>query len=282
MNSPEVKVIRGNDYAAKIIKTGTADSYFMVQVEIPELFEGAVKEDLPWATYKLPVGAGPNHGEFTPASEGDYVWVDFPFLTEGVIDTRRPRVTGAMHYAPEEVPALPHEVFHGDEKLVHKRTSEEPEVPEREVGTAKVATFHGITIELEQEGAYRVTHRDTGTALEITEQGDIVSHSEKKQYLSAKEEGRIETGKSLMIEVIDGNCTIKAPKIDLGKDGLEPMVLGDMLADLFQNIKTLIENHTHIGNLGAPSSTFLAAVGPFNITDGLIGGGVYSKKNRTQ
>ena len=53
------------------------------QVRIP-CFHGVVgngdaipDEDLPWASYCSPTGAGCDHGSFLPPEKGDYVWVAF-------------------------------------------------------------------------------------------------------------------------------------------------------------------------------------------------------------
>lgn len=54
-----------------------------MKVRIPS-FHGIIgnedyieSEDLPWASYCSPTGAGTDHGTFIPAEKGDYVWVVF-------------------------------------------------------------------------------------------------------------------------------------------------------------------------------------------------------------
>ncbi len=268
-----IAVQRGIDYIARVTAVGGTDKFLMVQVEIPELLAGADPDLLPWATYLLPVGFRLNEGDFTPVQIEDWVWVDFPFMSHGEVDTRRPRIKGAMHAAPDEIPLVPHDVFGGDEKLEHKRTDLQPKPAAKEPNQARVITIGGLTVEMERDGAYRVTNRGTGTAFEITEEGQVVNHSEKEQFMSSVEKTLIESAKEVEVH---------GTKIDLGKEGLEPMVLGDMLAAFFEMFKTIFENHKHIGNLGAPTSPMVASDGPVDFAAVLLGGNVYSIKNRTQ
>lgn len=79
-----------------------------------------------------------------------------------------------------------------------------------------------------------------------------------------------------------GSATINSPKIDLGEESaLEPSVLGDKLAAALDALRTELDNHQHIGNLGAPTSPALQ-VKPFEFVDLLAGGASYSTKNRNQ
>lgn len=277
-----VQAARGVDYAAKVVKLSGKDQFLMAQVDIPELLEGADANLLPWATYLLPVGASANSGDFTPATVGDWVWVDFPYVTHGQADTRKPRIKGSMHYAPNEVPNLPHETFGGAEKLVHKRTGDETAPTSKAENEARVITVGNTTIELEKDGAIRLTNRANGSSIEICEAADIVSHSEGKQFVSSKNETLIESGKGYTVKVLAGNAVIEAAEIHLGKSGLEPHILGDKLAAFMAELKLLIENHIHIGDLGAPTSNVLAAMGPWDWSKVLSGGAIYSTKNKGQ
>lgn len=84
---------------------------------------------------------------------------------------------------------------------------------------------------------------------------------------------------------VNGPVTVSAPQIDLGESAaLEPSVLGDQLATWIETVLTpWLNNHQHIGNLGAPTSPAQAApAGPFEPADAAAGGGVYSTKNRNQ
>lgn len=83
----------------------------------------------------------------------------------------------------------------------------------------------------------------------------------------------------------DGSIVFKAPRIDVGIEGSEPMVMGNQLANWFVNtLKTWLDGHKHIcASPGSPSGPASAApTGPFTVGDGEAGGSVYSTRNTTQ
>jgi hypothetical protein len=169
---------------------------------------------LPWAEYKLPLGARVNDGFFTPVDLGDYVWVDFPYNT----DPRRPRITGSVHMAPGKVPNFPHEAFAGASKLVHKTTGEEPAPAAATYHRNCVYTQHGVTIEINEDTSFAVTQRASGTAIRISPQGDITLHSEKKIFASAKEAALI-TAPQLALNG-EQSVTISAPVVNINAGAL--------------------------------------------------------------
>ncbi|MBE0470518.1 MAG: phage baseplate assembly protein V [Methyloprofundus sp.] len=78
------------------------------------------------------------------------------------------------------------------------------------------------------------------------------------------------------------SVVVNSPKIDLGEDSaLEPSVLGDKIAAALDELRVELENHQHIGNLGAPTSPAMQ-VQPFEFLNLLSGGNSYSQKNRNQ
>lgn len=80
----------------------------------------------------------------------------------------------------------------------------------------------------------------------------------------------------------ESKVTVVAPAIDLGEAAnLEPSVLGDAIAAALDELRTELDNHSHIGNLGVPTSPAMQ-VKPFEFIDLLSGGASYSKKNRNQ
>jgi len=153
----------------------------LVQVRVYGIFDNTPVKDLPWAEYKLPIGARPNDGSFVPVKKGDLVWVDFPYMG----DSRRPRITGSVHYAPENVPSLPHETFAGPDAYVHARTGDEPAQPAHVYGEDAVTTLHGVMIAVNKDGSYNVVQKATGTEFTITKDGDMIFHVEGDVYRSA-------------------------------------------------------------------------------------------------
>ena len=52
---------------------GDPKKLLRVQVRIPGLMDGVPDSKLPWATYKLPIGAGAGRGDFTPVQNVDRI-----------------------------------------------------------------------------------------------------------------------------------------------------------------------------------------------------------------
>ena len=78
-----------------------------------------------------------------------------------------------------------------------------------------------------------------------------------------------------------GHTHYKAPTIDLGNGDLEPMVLGDKLAQWADALVEWLDTHNHIGNLGIPTSPPISPNQPISAPFVFSGGVVYSTKNRT-
>lgn len=99
--------------------------------------------------------------------------------------------------------------------------------------------------------------------------GTTVSYDREQHNLDIS----IPESGSLSITV-NGPVTVKAPQIDLGESGLQPMVLGDNLAAwITSTLKPWLDEHNHGG---------AAPVTPFSPGSGESGGNVYSTKNKTQ
>ena len=184
-----------------------------VQVRVFGLFTPNVaKKDLPWATYRLPVGMRPNDGYFTPAKIGDYVWVDFPFNG----DTRRPRITGSVHFTPGDVPNFPHEAWSGPEKLVYKRVDVEEDPGPTDYHRDAVATIHGYTLEVRRTGVLVFTHRKTGTSIQIDDDGIFTLHSENDIRITAQGGARVFVSGEMDVDA-GGNVDIHGRTIHLNR-----------------------------------------------------------------
>jgi len=168
-----------------VVETGLHDKYMRVQVRVKEIFtDEAPAASLPWATYRLPTGSRVNDGAIIPVKAGDYVWVDFPFAS----DTRRPRITGSVHYCPGETTHLPDETWAGPNKCTPLRTGIEAEVDE-DRGTNPPCAFkqNGVCAEILADGTIRVTNIASGSNIELSPDGAVTIHAEKSLYLSTKE-----------------------------------------------------------------------------------------------
>lgn len=200
------------------VETGVHDKLMRVQVRVQELFGAASDvpaDDLPWATYRLPAGSRASNGFFIPVKAGDLVWVDFPFNA----DTRRPRITGSVHYCPIDteditrtpIPFLPNESWpatetSGGRSTPYRTGLNDPVVPPEKEGTGTgrgslttppcVFKQNGVVVEILSDGTVRITNTNAdgtdedpgagGSNIEITKSGDIIIHAEKSLFLSTK------------------------------------------------------------------------------------------------
>ena len=153
-----------------------------VQVRVYDIFDDVPVADLPWAVYLLPLGVRPSDGGLIPVKVGDLVWVDFPFNG----DTRRPRIVGGVHHAPDGKPNLPPEAWAGPGQYGHKRTSDEPAPETPAYHEDIVFRQNGVLVQISKSGASRITNLASGTAAEITPNGDVIIHCEKDCYTSVK------------------------------------------------------------------------------------------------
>ncbi|MBU2968777.1 hypothetical protein KO527_05365 [Pseudoalteromonas sp. C2R02] len=167
------------EYRAVVVSVDDPDQLMRVQIRLLNFWDALSDSDLPWAEYKLPIGASINQGGFEPCSVEDLVWVDF---IGG--DSRCPRITGSCHYAPDNIPNMPHEAFEGESKHEHIRLDDEPQVPPAQYHKTVVYSRFGVLIEISEDGSYRLTHKESGTNFEFTADGDAVHHTEGNTFKS--------------------------------------------------------------------------------------------------
>jgi len=190
-----------------------------VQVRVKGVFTDDVEAaDLPWATYKLPIGFRPNDGMFTPVDVHDYVWVDFPFDN----DTRRPRITGSVHFCPGETPNFPDDAWEGPGAVTPARTPDQPDAGDQpEYHTACVYKQHGISAEIREDGTLRITQAASGTNVEITTDGAVLVHAEGNLYVSTETDELNQVKNNRVLDI--GNTDDVSIQGDANKT-----VLGDM------------------------------------------------------
>lgn len=154
-----------------------------VQVLVHGLMEGVPNSKLPWAVYKLPVGSSKGRGDFTPTKTGDMVWVDFPYKTLGKPDTRRPRIIGSVHFAPNGILNMPSEAY--GKPFEHNRSNGEPAAFQGAYHTSKVSTYNHSTIEQVSDGTVRIFSRLSGAITEITPTGRVLVKSTSDMFLTS-------------------------------------------------------------------------------------------------
>ncbi|EIO9264997.1 hypothetical protein R5M54_003433 [Vibrio alginolyticus] len=204
-------------YQAEVVNTVHPKGLYMVSVRLLGYWDAIPDKDLPFAEFLLPLGAKPSGGHAVPVEKGDLVWVDFP--RNG--DTRYPRITGSLYYAPNYESYLPSEV--NGEAYQPKRADGEPEPPAYDRKDALFVRF-GLRELITHQGGYSVTHTQSGTAIEITPDGQCVIHVEGNAFRSSTGNTLEQIGGALTIKVkgdanieAGGNATVKAS----GKANLE-------------------------------------------------------------
>ncbi|WP_347361814.1 phage baseplate assembly protein V [Vibrio vulnificus] len=195
MDNPADLLLQRPELEAVVVSVQDPDEQMRVQVRVFGVFDEVPDDKLPWATYKLPVGARVGQGDFTPVQQGDLVWVDFPYYTHGRKDTRRPRITGSVHHNPDGIPNLPPEAFAGEGRFEHKRSHKEPAPKPQGYHSSKVYILHGMMFEVEENGVYRVTHMPSGTAFELADHSTL--HVEGDSHHSTTGDMENHTGKDL-------------------------------------------------------------------------------------
>lgn len=200
-------------YQAQIVNVSHPDGLYMATIRLIGLWDAVLDEDLPWAEFLLPIGAKPSNGHVLPVEAEDYVWVDFP--RNG--DTRYPRITGSLYYAPELTSYLPDEV--NGTAYEPKRADGEPEPAIYDRKDYLYDRF-GLREHRTASGGYSLTHKATGTAIEVTNDGQMVIHTEGNAFESATGDKTEQFTGNLTITV-KGDVTIKSDgsaMVDAGGD----------------------------------------------------------------
>jgi uncharacterized protein involved in type VI secretion and phage assembly len=208
------------EYVGVVELVNDPEEQMRVKVRVFPIFPNEIStEDLPWAEYKLPIGARAKEGCFTPVKVGDYVWVDFPYKG----DTRRPRITGSVHHTPDKMPNFPHDAWAGPDAMEHVRIGKEPAPtnPAYHDGST-VLDENGVLVEIRQDKSFCLTQKHTKTAIEITPDGKITIHGESEINVSSAADTNVIVkgntnvdcdGKTIVTSA--GTVKISAPRIDL-------------------------------------------------------------------
>lgn len=197
-------------YRAEVISIDHPEKQHKAKIRILVLWDSIPDNDLPWAEYLLPLGARENEGEAMPCKVGDHVWVEFP--TNG--DSRVPLITGSCYRFHDGKGQLPDELMGPLYK--HKRSEGEP-MPSEAVYGDKVMDLFQILEQVTTNGEWCLTHKPSGTALNITKDGHLVIHCEKDSYRSSVGNTTEQIGGALKVSVVgtatfdcDSDISVKA------------------------------------------------------------------------
>jgi hypothetical protein len=189
------------EFIGDVVSVADPERLMRVRVRARGLFDGVPESDLPWATYKLPIGSRAGDGFFTPVDVGDIVWIDFPLGG----DTRYPRITGSVHYCPGGTPNFPKEAYQGG-GAAHVREAWEPAPSGQTYHADVVWTQHGIMVAQRSDGSLSIHQQATGAEIYIHPDGQVVVHAAGNLSVSAGGDMRLHA---------DGQMTLTATRIDL-------------------------------------------------------------------
>lgn len=197
-------------YPAKVTNVEHPKGLYMAQVQLLGLWDAVALDTLPWADFLLPLGAKVNAGHGVPVEIADLVWVDFPLNG----DTRYPRITGSVYSAPEYVSNLPNELF--GKGFEQKRHGDEPPATPFTMKDDIYSRF-GLVEQKSASGNWCITHKATGSAIEIAPTGEIVIHCEGNSFRSSTGDTTENIGGALKVNITgpidlktDGAYNIKA------------------------------------------------------------------------
>lgn len=242
-------------YRAIVEDVKDPDQRGRVRVSVPVLGHDKAPDDL-WAVPVWP-GASTGHGFFFSPVVGDVVWVQFE---NGNPNT--PLLVGGMT-AKSKMP----EEFISAEALRRGiktpgghwvRFSDDPADLHVTISTAGggYATMDkdGNVIVANKNGSHLYLNAKDGQTTVMDQTGSMVSMVDGKIALIAKDGSAITISdkvqvmsKGDMVLTAGGKVSIKAGAVDVGDQATQAAVLGTAFLALFNA-------HTHIGNLGAPTS----------------------------
>ena len=170
-----------DQYIGEVVSVADPQKQCRVKVRVYDVFDGVPVNDLPWATFNLPLGSRKGEGLVAPVQVGDIVRVRFD---NG--DSRQPVIVGAAQAMPDGVPNLPPDAFQGAGGYEHKRTPDQPPAEAAPYYEDVVYSQNRALIQLTRSGTIRITQMDSGSAIEIKANGDMIIHCEGNCFMSVQ------------------------------------------------------------------------------------------------
>lgn len=197
-----------------------------------------------WAMPCLPYGGEANQGFFFIPDIGAGVWVEFE---EG--DLEFPIWTGTFWSKPggeSEVPTT------NDAKGADEGSVQDP--PTRKI----IKTQKGHTIQLEDadgDEMILIAEATNGNRITMDREGITIMDTNDNTVTMDAQGITVEDANGNTITMQSGNVTIASQQIKIGEGAsFEKLVLGTTLNQLLTNWHLSVATHTHIGNLGAPTT----------------------------
>ena len=186
-------------YIADVVSLDDPLKLGRLRLRIHGLFDGVAEEALPWAQLQLPLGSGVNRGYLPAFAIGDRVQVRF---AHG--DTRYPVIVASAHKVSGgevtkemEVPAIG---VKGPRSTAGMRVTPDG-VPTSQTGDVpylrdEVSLQHDILIQRRANHSYRMVHLSQGSQWEMTNKGEVVTHSPQGIWFSTPESVVVKAGES--------------------------------------------------------------------------------------
>ncbi len=243
-------------YAALVVDNADPEDRGRLRLRVPSVLGDEVTSG--WAEPCAPYGGSADLGFFFIPEVDAGVWVEF---AEGNLDY--PVWVGtywAKSGGESEVPK-PNAVDGAEEGSVQNP-------PTRKI----IKTLKGHTIQLEDadgDEMLMLLEATNGNVVVLNKDGIKITDA-KQNIVTMDDNGiKVEDKNGNVVTMEAAGVTIKSTAINIGDSATDPLVLGQKLSLALTNWYTAFAAHTHVGNLGAPTSPPTPPVAPIDISSAL-------------
>ncbi|SET51670.1 hypothetical protein SAMN05216326_13216 [Nitrosomonas marina] len=239
-------------YRGFVVENEDPEQLGRLRVRVPSVLGNDVVTG--WALPCLPFGGNVNQGMFFIPEVDAGVWIEFE---EG--DLECPIWAGTFWSKPggeSEIPKT--NGADGTEQDIQKQ-------PTRKI----IKTLKGHSIQIEDkddEEMILINEAINGHVIKLDKEGVIITDGANGNAMIMDKDGTIiedangnkviMEGSSITVEESSGNKIIlESGGIKVGSDGAsEPFLLGNTFLSNFSSLVNTLATHTHLGNMGAPTS----------------------------
>lgn len=135
-----------------------------------------------------------------------------------------------------------------------------------------IKTLKGHTLQLEDADGDEMVlllEATNGNLIVLNKDGIKITDAKQNKVTMDDSGIKVEDKNGNVITMESAGVTIKSTAINIGENATDPLVLGQKLSLALTNWYTAFAAHTHIGNLGAPTSPPTPPVAPIDISSAL-------------
>jgi uncharacterized protein involved in type VI secretion and phage assembly len=240
-------------YRAFVVDNADPENRGRLKLRVPSVLGDDIVSG--WALPCSPYGGAANQGFFFIPEVDAGVWVEFE---AGNLDY--PVWVGTYWAKPggESEAPKPNGADGAEEGSVQ-------DPPTRKI----IKTLKGTTIQLEDAGGAEMLMlwEQTNENLVVLNSDGIKIKDGKGNTVTMDNSGvKVEDKNGNVITMESAGVTIKSTAINIGDQASEPLVMGNKLMSALSNWYTAFSTHTHIGNMGAPTSPPTPPVAPIDIS----------------